>query len=76
MIMLSGLEKLDWSDQSELIPALITVLMIPLSFSIADGIALGFMSYVVIKVCTGQRKQVTNAAWFVACLFALRFVFI
>ena len=76
MIMLSGLEKLDWSDQSELIPALITVLMIPLSFSIADGIALGFMSYVVIKVCTGQSKQVTNAAWFVACLFALRFVFI
>ena len=76
MIMLSGLEKLDWSDQSELIPALITVLMIPLSFSIADGIALGFMSYVVIKVCTGQVRQVTNAAWFVACLFALRFVFI
>ena len=76
MIMLSGLEKLDWSDQSELIPALITVLMIPLSFSIADGIALGFMSYVVIKVCTGQGKQVTNAAWFLACLFALRFVFI
>ena len=76
MIMLGGLEKLEWSNQSELIPALITVTMIPLSFSIADGIALGFMSYVIIKVFTGQRDQVTLAAWFLAGLFALRYVFI
>ena len=76
MIMLGGLEKLEWSNQSELIPALITVSMIPLSFSIADGIALGFMSYVIIKVFTGQRDQVTIAAWFLAGLFALRYVFI
>ena len=76
MIMLGGLEKLEWSNQSELIPALITVSMIPLSFSIADGIALGFMSYVIIKVFTGQRDQVTTAAWFLAGLFALRYVFI
>ena len=76
MIMLGGLEKLEWSDQSELIPALITVSMIPLSFSIADGIALGFMSYVTIKVFTGRRNQVTAAAWFLAGLFALRYLFI
>ena len=76
MIMLGGLEKLEWSDQSELIPALITVSMIPLSFSIADGIALGFMSYVIIKVFTGRRDQVTSAAWFLASLFALRYLFI
>ena len=76
MIMLGGLEKLEWSDQSELIPALITVSMIPLSFSIADGIALGFMSYVIIKVFTGRRDQVTFAAWFLAGLFALRYLFI
>ena len=76
MIMLGGLEKLEWSDQSELIPALITVSMIPLSFSIADGIALGFMSYVIIKVFTGRRDQVTSAAWFLAGLFALRYLFI
>ena len=76
MIMLGGLGKLEWSDQSELIPALITVSMIPLSFSIADGIALGFMSYVIIKVFTGQRNQVTSTAWFLACLFTLRYVFI
>ena len=76
MIMLGGLENLEWSNHSELIPALITVSMIPLSFSIADGIALGFMSYVIIKVFTGQRDQVTTAAWFLAGLFALRYVFI
>ena len=76
MIMLGGLEKLEWSDQSELIPALITVSMIPLTFSIADGIALGFMSYVIIKAFTGRRDQVTSAAWFLAGLFALRYLFI
>ena len=48
ILMLSGLERLNWSNTSELIPALIIVVMIPLSFSIADGIALGFISYVVI----------------------------
>ena len=48
ILMLSGLERLNWSTTSELIPALIIVVMIPLSFSIADGIALGFISYVVI----------------------------
>ena len=76
IIMLSGLEKLEWSDQTELVPALITVSMIPLSFSIADGIALGFMSYVIIKIFTGQRNQVTAASWFLAGLFALRYIFI
>ena len=76
IIMLSGLEKLEWSDQTELVPALITVSMIPLSFSIADGIALGFMSYVIIKIFTGQRNQVTAASWFLAGLFTLRYTFI
>ncbi|MBA4724308.1 MAG: NCS2 family permease, partial [SAR86 cluster bacterium] len=44
ILMLSGMEKLDWSDFTELLPALIMIIMIPLTFSIANGIALGFIS--------------------------------
>ena len=47
ILMLGGMEKLNWSDTSELLPALIIIVMIPLTFSIANGIALGFISYVV-----------------------------
>ena len=76
MIMLSGLQNLDWYDQTELIPALITVIMIPLSFSIADGIAIGFISFAMIKTFTGKSREVSIVAWFLTILFALKFVFI
>ena len=44
ILMLGGMEKLDWSDTTELVPSLIMIVMIPLTFSIANGIALGFIS--------------------------------
>ena len=46
ILMLSGMEKLNWSSTAELLPALVIIVMIPLTFSIADGIALGFLTYV------------------------------
>ena len=49
IIMLGDIERLDWSDNTEILPALIIIIMIPLTFSIANGIALGFISYSVIK---------------------------
>ena len=76
MIMLSGLQNLDWHDQTELIPALITVVMIPMSFSIADGIAIGFISFAVIKTFTGKSQEVSYVAWALSALFALKFIFI
>ena len=48
--MLSGREKLNWDDQSELLPALVMVVMIPLTFSIANGIAIGFVSFVILYI--------------------------
>ena len=54
MLMLTGMESLDWSDNSELLPALVTIFMIPMTFSIADGIASGFISYACIKVFSGK----------------------
>ncbi|MDA9011024.1 NCS2 family permease [Gammaproteobacteria bacterium] len=76
ILMLSGMEKLDWSDTTELLPALIMVIMIPLTFSIANGIALGFISYVVMKLFVGDVKKISSGAWFLAIIFMAKFVFL
>ena len=76
ILMLSGLERLNWSHTSELIPALIIVVMIPLSFSIADGIALGFISYVVIKLAIGEFGKISSGAWFLTTVFLSKFIFL
>ena len=56
ILMLSSMEKLNWSDLSDLLPALVIIVMMPLTFSIANGIALGFLSYVIIKFFQGNLK--------------------
>ena len=76
ILMLSGMEKLDWSDFTELLPALIMIIMIPLTFSIANGIALGFISYVVMKLFTGNIKNISSGAWFLALIFMAKFIFL
>ena len=75
MLMMTGVQGLEWSDMSEVIPALITIVMIPLSFSIANGIAVGFISYVVIKLAVGRIGDVTPGAWFLALVFLAKFAF-
>ncbi len=76
ILMLGGMEKLDWSDASELLPALIMIVMIPLTFSIANGIALGFIAYVVIKISIGDLKKISSGAWFLLLVFLAKFVFL
>ena len=76
ILMVSGMESLEWSDPTELLPALITIILIPLTFSIADGIAFGFTSYVLLKLFAGQREQISLGAWFLAILFISKFAFI
>mgnify|MGYP001235401454 FL=1 len=76
ILMLGGMEKLDWSDTAELVPSLIMVVMIPLTFSIANGIALGFISYVVIKAFVGEIKNVSSGAWFLFAIFVAKFIFL
>ena len=76
ILMLGGMEKLNWSHVTELIPALIILIMIPLTFSIADGIALGFLSYVVLKITNGEIKSITYAAWFLTIIFISKFIFL
>ena len=59
LLMMSGMQHLSWTDPTELLPALLTIIMVPLSFSIANGIAAGFLSYVLLKVIAGKSADVT-----------------
>ena len=76
MLMLSGMEALDWSDMTEILPALVTIIMIPLSFSIANGIALGFITYVAVKFFAGKNADITLGAWFLTVIFLAKFTFL
>ena len=76
ILMLSGMEKLDWTNFTELLPALIIIIMIPLTFSIANGIALGFISYVVMKISTGDVRNISSGAWFLTVVFLAKFIFL
>ena len=76
ILMLGGMEKLNWSSVSELLPALVILVMIPLTFSIADGIALGFLTYVSLKLFIGEFKDISSGAWFLTIIFISKFIFL
>ena len=76
ILMLGGMEKLDWSNVIELLPALVIIVMIPLTFSIADGIALGFLTYVSLKISNGEIKTISYGAWFLTLIFISKFIFL
>jgi len=75
-LILSGLQKLDWTDISELIPSLIIIVMIPLTFSIADGISLGFITFIVMKIASGNIKSISSGSWFLTIIFVSKFIFL
>jgi AGZA family xanthine/uracil permease-like MFS transporter len=74
ILMLGGMERLDWSDNTELFPALIMIIMIPLTFSIANGIAIGFIAYVVLKLAAKKILDISIGAWFLFLIFVLKFL--
>ena len=76
ILMLSGMEKLNWSSTAELLPALVIIVMIPLTFSIADGIALGFLTYVFLKIFNGEFRDIASGAWFLTLIFISKFIFL
>ena len=76
ILMLGGMEKLDWADASELLPALIIIVMIPLTFSIANGIALGFLSYIILKLASGPAKSISTGAWFLRGIFITKLAYL
>jgi AGZA family xanthine/uracil permease-like MFS transporter len=74
-LMLRELSEVDWNDFTETAPAVLTAIAMPFTYSIANGLAFGFVSYAAIKLLTGRAKEVHAATWLVAALFIARFVF-
>ena len=74
VMMAAPVKEIDWEDYSEAIPAFVTMLLMPLAYSISDGIMLGMISYVVINAFTGKFKKVSVTMWILAVLFVLRYI--
>ncbi|WGL16320.1 NCS2 family permease [Microbulbifer bruguierae] len=76
MLMMGTLAHIDWKDQIDTIAAIVTVVMMPLTFSIANGIALGFVTYTVLKVFTGKYEEVSTSLYVLSVIFILKFAFL
>jgi AGZA family xanthine/uracil permease-like MFS transporter len=72
-VMARGLSEIDWEDVTEYAPAVVTAVTMPLTYSIATGIGLGFITYAVIKIIAGQVKQASPAVLVLAALFVIKF---
>ena len=74
LMMMSNIWKIDFFDYKESIPAFICMIFMPLAYSISDGIMLGHMTYVVINVLGGNRKNLTLGMYILAAVFLLKFI--
>ncbi|PLT35003.1 NCS2 family permease [Bacillus sp. V5-8f] len=75
ILMLQNIKHLDFDDLSESIPAIMVIAMIPFTYSIADGMAIGFILYPVLKLMLGKGKQVSVVLYIISALFLAYFVF-
>ncbi|MGB3532557.1 MAG: NCS2 family permease [Microcoleaceae cyanobacterium] len=75
VFMLANIRQINWQDLGEAIPAFLTLFMIPLTYSIAEGLSIGFISYPLIKTFQGKAQEVPKLTWILAGVFILRFVF-
>ena len=76
LFMLRGVTKIDFEDLSEAIPAFLTIIFIPLSYSIADGIMLGIISFVIINMIIGKFEKLTLTMIILALFFIIKFAFL
>ncbi len=74
VLMMSGVRSIRWDDPAESIPSFLTILIMPLSFSIAEGLAMGLITFPLIKAFQGKRHETTIGMWILASIFILRFV--
>ena len=75
-MMAQSLASVEWGDITESGPAVITAIAMPLSFSIADGIGLGFISYILIKLFSGRARECSLAAYAIGMIFVLKYLFL
>lgn len=75
LFMMSPIKNIDFEDFTEALPAFFTVIMMPLCYSIADGIIFGMLSYVLLKLFTGRFKDISIPMYLLAALFILKFIY-
>ena len=76
VLMSESIALVQWRDFSEAVPAFITILATPLTFSIATGLSLGLISYTVVKVAAGKIREINVLIWILTVLFILRYVYL
>lgn len=74
LMMMSNIGKIDFFDYKESIPAFICMIFMPLAYSISDGILLGHLSYVIVNLLSGNRKNLTTGMYVLAAIFLLKFI--
>lgn len=75
LFMMEPVLKIDLSDYTEAIPAFLTIILMPLTYSIAEGLVMGVLSYVVIKLVSGRYREVSPVMYILAVFFVIRFMF-
>jgi AGZA family xanthine/uracil permease-like MFS transporter len=75
-LMIRSFADLDWDDITETAPAIVGAVCMPLSYSIADGIGIGFITYALIKLLAGRATECPAAVYVIAIIFALKFTFL
>jgi AGZA family xanthine/uracil permease-like MFS transporter len=75
-LMTESIARIQWADFSDALPAFITILGTPLTFSIATGLSLGLISYTVVKVAAGKAREITPLIWILTVLFILRYIYL
>lgn len=74
-MMLTEAVAIRWGEPAEAIPAFLTIFMIPLTYSIAEGLSIGFISYPLVKMFEGKAREVPPGTWIIAGIFVARFIF-
>ena len=75
-LMMTGVREIPWTDLTEAIPAFLTMVMMPLTVSITEGIAFGFIAYAILKLCTGRGREAHPLVYVCAALFVARYVWL
>lgn len=75
-LMLKSVRYIEWGDPTEAVPAFVTMIAMPLTFSIANGLALGFISYPAVKLLAGRGREVSVLVYVLAGLFVLRYAYL
>ena len=76
VLMLFNLQEIDWHDITEAAPVTVVLLLTPLTFSIAHGIALAFITYTLVKALCGRAREITASIWILTLLFVLKIAFL